>query len=301
MSSLGHSLQPELVALAFGNNKTYVDFARDALDGFQVAYPQARCIVMDPSSLPAEIYAYAESHRRGYGYFRWKPYLTLQIFDSLAEGSILMYVDGRDRVLPLQNHWLDRLIEDLQIDMVVYQLPGHTEHTWTRADLMSRFYFPIDGRHANTDQYTANFIALRVNARTRHFLQHWNGFMQANFDLCTDAPSRLPNHHSFRENRYDQSVFSLLVKTLAPHDICLYVIHEPEPVQVHAKGHPPIISGFFGSRYIGTLIYQIRIRAFYLYWLFLVGVSKVRLCSRSRSADHKNPSRRAGRATTSFL
>lgn len=70
------SMQPlELVALAFGSNKAYVELAIDALAGFHAVYPQTRCIVKDPSSLPSEINAFAESHRRGYGYFRWKPFL----------------------------------------------------------------------------------------------------------------------------------------------------------------------------------------------------------------------------------
>jgi hypothetical protein len=301
MSDFGDSIQPELVALSFGSNKAYVDLAWEALGGFQASYPQARCIVKDPSFLSSEIYAFAESNRRGYGYFRWKPYIALQTFMELTEGSVLIYIDARDSVLPGQNYWLDKLIEDPRLDMVAYQLQGFLEHAWTKADLLSMFHLPVDGQHASSNQYSANFFALRVNNKTRHFLEHWNGFMQAHYRLCSDVPSRLHNHPSFRENRYDQSVFSLLIKTLVPSEIRLYVIEEPAPVQVHAKRHPPLISNFFGSRFIATRIYQIRIRIFYLYWLFLLGVSKVNLCSRSRSADHKNPSRRAGRATTSFL
>lgn len=150
------------------------------------------------------------------------------------------------------------------------------EHAWTRADLMAKFFLSVDSYPASSYQFSANFFALRVNVKTRHFLRHWNGFMQTHFNLCTDAPSRLRNHPSFQENRYDQSIFSLLLKTLYPNDINLHIIHSTEPIHVHAKGHPPFIPPILGSSLLAKYIYQIRIRAYFLYWLLLLGINQLK-------------------------
>ena len=41
--------------------------------------------------------------------------------------------------------------------------------------------------------------------------------MEKNYDLCRDEPSKTTNHESFVENRHDQSVFSLTVKSAITH------------------------------------------------------------------------------------
>ena len=44
------------------------------------------------------------------------------------------------------------------------------------------------------------------------FVNKWYDVMTNHFHLCTDEPSSLPNHPNFKENRHDQSVFSMLSK-----------------------------------------------------------------------------------------
>ena len=53
-----------------------------------------------------------------------------------------------------------------------------------------------------------------VRMRARKLAEHWLNFLIHNPSLCRDNPSLIPNDSNFKENRHDQSVFSLLVKVL---------------------------------------------------------------------------------------
>merc|ERR1712217_606898 len=66
-----------------------------------------------------------------------------------------------------------------------------------------------------TGQVAAAFYAMRVNSRTRRFMQMWTD-SRVDFHLLSDEQSEAPNPAGFTENRHDQVWLSLLLKASAP-------------------------------------------------------------------------------------
>jgi hypothetical protein len=156
---------------------------------------------------------------------------------DMDDGDIVYYTDGRSRI-DGEMSWL-MLFINTDADISPVQMPNHvTEQIWTRADMMARFGVVVDSPHAQSPQYLATTFAFRKSAASIDFLQRWQNFMRENYEMCSFGPSPLPNARGFNENRNDQSVFSLLVKTVP---ICLQkstfrVLQEN--YHMHVKPHP---------------------------------------------------------------
>ncbi len=65
-----------------------------------------------------------------------------------------------------------------------------------------------------SNQYLSGCIFLKKNIITLTLTKQWYDISFYHYDLITDKRSKVPNYDGFIENRHDQSVFSLLAKSL---------------------------------------------------------------------------------------
>ena len=156
-----------------------------------------------------------KKYPRGYGYWTWKPYLVYDLLSNLSDGDILLYVDGRSGMPDESNQimWFNKFIESPYIDICAWQM-GHVEQHWCSMDLVSSLGAKDNTAILESGQFAATFFALRVSNKTRKLLKQWLGMMQHFPNLCRDEPSIEFNHSCFKENRHDQSVFSIILKTM---------------------------------------------------------------------------------------
>ena len=103
-------------------------------------------------------------------------------------------------------------MESQNTDLLLFEL-GWSEKTWTKRDVFielqcdSREYF-------DSKQRCATYFLIKKTKKTEAFVKEWLEHAQK-YELISDEDNVLhkqPNYEGFRENRHDQSIFSVLSK-----------------------------------------------------------------------------------------
>jgi hypothetical protein len=96
-------------------------------------------------------------------------------------------------------------------DNILSCMTSSCDYLWSKADL--RAYLKIDDKLAKKKQNAAGRQIIIKNKETTQFLKSWYDIcVKDNYRYIDDTPSIIPNPPNFKDNRHDQSVFSLLTK-----------------------------------------------------------------------------------------
>jgi hypothetical protein len=154
---------------------------------------------------------------RGYGYWVWKPYVVLKALEEINAGDILHYADAGCH---LNKRGIKRLYDYFEltrnspcgISAFGTQKKQFTEKYWTKGDLFE--YFNVNERPDiyDTGQIGAGVFFIKKCKESMEIITKWMDLFYNNFSLIDDTPSKFENFNGFNENKYDQSVFSLLGK-----------------------------------------------------------------------------------------
>lgn len=183
----------------------------------------------DETGLPADFRRrfgrYLYPYSRGYGYWGWKPFVIKQTLDKMEDGDILLYTDlgcffnteGKDRL----SEYFD--IADRSPSGILSARTQDAEHAvrkelaffeyeYTKGDIFD--YFGVRGKDSftQTRQFEATVIFFRKSPLVEAFMKEWLEVVYNHFRLITDKPSQSPNLPGFKDNRHDQSIFSILAK-----------------------------------------------------------------------------------------
>ena len=235
----------KLKIISFGSNDEYINLAVKTVQSINNLYSKSETKVFKPKDLPDEINNYAKTYSKGYGYWVWKPYIVNKALSTLNENDILLYVDGRSglRKTGKPIRWLDEFIMQNQFDIASWQMI-HKEMSWTNGDIISAFNLDLNSELLKTGQFAATFHAWRKNIRSLNFSNEWLNFLLHNREICRDEVSKNFNHKKFIENRHDQSVFSLMIKTkIVNNDLITFKILQSKKIlndnlRPHLKNHP---------------------------------------------------------------
>jgi len=147
---------------------------------------------------------------RGGGYWFWKSVIMNHTLHHTRPNDVVVYSDiDRNDIFSatVQIGCIQRITGD--VDMMIEQM-HHREDHWSKGDILS--YFNATPLQRSSGQYCANFWAVRNTPRMRHFMEKWVGLV-SNWQLVSDAASAHQNANEFCENRHDQSLLSMLIKT----------------------------------------------------------------------------------------
>jgi hypothetical protein len=198
--------------ISFGQFGYYEELSIDLLERIKLAYPNDNFMVYNQFSLPNELIKYASRYSRGYGYWRWKPYIILQHLEHMIDDEILLYVDGRSHFESNNIFWLDQFLLSEQFDLCVWK-GSLIENRYTIKQVFELFGLKQDSPEVNSGQIGAGVIAIRKRQCTISLLEKWNSLLTENPELFRDDFNQMDQIEDFIENRHDQSAFSLLVKT----------------------------------------------------------------------------------------
>ena len=158
---------------------------------------------------------------RGYGYWCWKPQIVLQLLREMKDGDVLLYADAGCHLNP---NGRKRLMEYFELakeyGIVAFQSrtmenpPRHflLDGEWSKGDLLDYFCVRNDESLTRTGQLGGGVFLVKKDEESIHFFNEFRDVLESHFELCDDSPSRSLNLPGFRENRHDQSVFSILGK-----------------------------------------------------------------------------------------
>lgn len=155
--------------------------------------------------------------QKGMGFWMWKSYIVKHYYNSLKEGDILFYIDagcvlnikGKDVFLEYVNQ-----VKLSNSGILVFQ-QNYKEKLYTKADV-------FDFLDANTQEFTDSYqiyagcFFIQKRKTNDEIILRWYDICHNHFDLLSDNPSKIDNYDGFKFHRYDQSVFSVLVKKYNP-------------------------------------------------------------------------------------
>lgn len=151
-------------------------------------------------------------YKRGAGYWLWKPYIITSMLLS-TNAEFVVYCDSGSMInMPLED--IIEILNDSNSEMLVFELTkqGHPEFIWTKGQVLREMGAdnPI---LLESPQIAATASIWRVSDFSRNLAKEWLYLMQ-NPVFCTDLPSSdgQGDFPSFRGHRWDQSVFSILIK-----------------------------------------------------------------------------------------
>lgn len=163
---------------------------------------------------------------RYYGYYACKPYFVLKSLESIPENDVLLYVDSgcelnKNGLKKLQQYYQ----ECVETEGVFFTL-DLPEAQWTKMDTY-RLIMNDNDEYLMTRQVISGIFFLKNTPMVREIVQKWIDIcVKDNGKYLDDSPSSLPNDSIFRENRHDQSIWSLLLKLKAEdHD---FTFHEDD-------------------------------------------------------------------------
>ena len=243
-----------LVFCTFGSSQGYIEYCIEAKDWISGRYSDSRSVLYNPDDLPQLIRDYCVANPKGYGLYRWKPWIVHDCMKSCSDNDILLYVDARSEFPSGRCGWLDRFVfldgsfeaEYRDIDLLVYlSTVADPERTRSTADLLHAFGNEIYSYDAISGHIGASFFALRVNQMTRALVSYWHNFYEDYPSLCCDNESLKRNHPKFVHNRYDQSVFSLTIKKFIRSGVRVGFLDQDEvsaddSIHFQVKPHPGI-------------------------------------------------------------
>jgi hypothetical protein len=147
---------------------------------------------------------------RGNGYWIWKVYLLLDVFNKIEFGDVVMYCDSGIKIIEDLSPLYALAVEN---DRVFFKLPGgHLNKTWTKRDC-----FILTGcdkpEYYDYNQTNAGMFLLKKTAENRDFLTVWLEYVRDPRIVTDDANvCGAANLTDFRDHRHDQSVLSILHK-----------------------------------------------------------------------------------------
>jgi hypothetical protein len=167
---------------------------------------------------------------RFYGYYACKPYFILEALKNIPENEVLLYVDSG---CELNKNGIEKLKqyynECLETQGVFFSL-DLPEIQWTKMDTYQRI-IGNDTEYMMTRQIISGIFFLKNTPMIRELVDRWKNIcVEENGHYLDDSPSELTNHSTFRENRHDQSIWSLILKVKAEsHD---FTFHEDDTYEI---------------------------------------------------------------------
>jgi len=181
-------------------------------------------MVFSARDLPLSILNYANDYPRGFGYWLWKPFLCYK-FCRLATAECCIYLDARCAYKSEElMAWIE-LFSLSNFDICAWSMDHISEFQWSSSDIINLVFPELLRSHEPgfSPQFAATFFAFKCTSKMKAFFKEWYLIMQTYPDLSRDGPYLLANQFNFRDNRFDQSVFSLLIKrmfSLGLLDVC---------------------------------------------------------------------------------
>ena len=154
---------------------------------------------------------------RGGGYWIWKYDIITEKLNTISENDILVYLDagcginknGRKRFL----EYIDILNKDENQCGIISFDNGCKERIWTTKEIFN--YFNVDDTRddiKNSGQLMATIMIMKKTSHLEMLFEKYNDVLSSNSLLFTDHYNKNNQEDEFKDNRHDQSIFSLIRK-----------------------------------------------------------------------------------------
>ena len=151
------------------------------------------------------------------GYGIWRPYIIKKKLDEINDNDILIYLDAGCSINPKGK---DRFIEYIEMlnnsdeGIISFQMP-HIEKKFTIKEIFNYFNVDINGEIANSGQILDGILIMKKNKTLVNINNIWYNVIYDNALLFTDHYNNNQESY-FKDNRHEQSIFSVIRKMHNP-------------------------------------------------------------------------------------
>lgn len=152
---------------------------------------------------------------RGAGYWIWKSYVIRKKLYEMNDNDILVYLDAGCSINPKGKERFDeyiRMLEPHDNDMIAMQMTHHAEKLYTVKEIFQHFGLEINGEIANSGQLVGGINVIKKNENSMKIINTLFETLHTNPSLFTDEYNKINQPPYFKDNRHDQSVFSVIRK-----------------------------------------------------------------------------------------
>jgi len=179
-----------------------------------------KCIYMKPNDIDYNFkkkYEPIFSSPRGAGFWIWKHKIIKDCLDSIGDGDIVVYSDSGSSFNYSAKkrfyQYIEMLNDSEYSNFRIECEKQHIERDWTTKQLFE--YFNIDP-YSTIGESTQFEATQMIFIKSKETIEYFNDFSRVvDYDmfLISDMYNDVNQLDSFKENRHDQSIFSLLSKT----------------------------------------------------------------------------------------
>lgn len=155
---------------------------------------------------------FIKSHKRGYGYWIWKPYIILERLKQLPHKAVLLYADGGCELNPASKKLDSYAKMALQSRGLLLFHTNYDEAQYCKRDTIAKILpgAPLD--ILRKQRIGTFFLAVNIEKVRQFFEEVLEIATVDNYHFVDDSASATPELPEFIEHRHDQSIISLLSK-----------------------------------------------------------------------------------------
>ena len=169
-----------------------------------------------PENLDAEFkekFKHILSQSKGGGYWIWKPYIIYKKLQEIKEGEYLLYMDAgctfNNSGFPRFREYIS-MLESSDTPLLSFHLDNLLERYYTNDKVFEYFKIPENSKIKNTSHIMSTVHFIKNNKYTKKVIKKWLDVLYQDSNLFTDYYKC--NREDFRDNRHDQSIFSVIRK-----------------------------------------------------------------------------------------
>ena len=151
--------------------------------------------------------------KKGGGYWIWKINIIEQVMKELNEGDILVYSDAGSTYNNLGSKRLNEyfsILNSSNSGNLRFKLK-FIEREWTTQEIFEYFKIDLNSEFALSNQMVGGHLLFKKNKNSLKIINEFNNLINFNPKLITDFYNTNQSKY-FKNNRHDQSIWSLLSK-----------------------------------------------------------------------------------------
>jgi len=149
------------------------------------------------------------------GYGIWRPYI-IKKFIIDTNPDYLVYLDAGSTInIEGKKRFFEyiKILNNTDCGIISFELKGrlHTERFWTNKEIFEYFNLSLDGKIALSNQYLDGVLIMKNNVNLNKLIDLWLKSVYDNPYMFTDIFNNNQKVY-FKDNRHEQSVFSIIRK-----------------------------------------------------------------------------------------
>ena len=214
--------------ISYGNDKFKISRERINKEATEMGCFNGQIKIYTPDDLSKDFINKVRdvfNESRGGGYWLWKSYIVYDMLQKLNDNDILLYVDSgcslNKNGIPRLYEYTDMISPSSGYSVLAMRLKTGktcptklTNKIWTSSKIFEYFGISLNSTIATSDQILSGVSMYRKCPESISLVREWLGIAESRPDLFSDKyhEESKKKNKEYRENRHDQSIFTIIVQ-----------------------------------------------------------------------------------------